>query len=55
MIYAGLGEKSEALRWLEEGYQTHDGNMVLLKVFPAWDSLRSEPRFLDLLRRMKSP
>jgi len=40
---------------LEEGYRVHDGNMVLLKVQPAWDALRSEPRFKNLLRRMNFP
>jgi tetratricopeptide (TPR) repeat protein len=54
-IHAALGEKNEALRWLEEGYRVHDGNMVLLKVQPAWDSLRSEPRYQDLVRRMHFP
>jgi len=29
--------------------------MALLKVLPAWDSLRSDPRFQDLLQRMKFP
>ncbi len=54
-IYCALGQKDEALRWLEEAYREHDGNIVLLKVFPAWDSLRSDPRFQDLLRRMNFP
>jgi serine/threonine-protein kinase len=54
-IYAALGEKDEALRWLEEGYRVRNGNMVLLKVWPAWDPLRSDPRFQDLLRRMNFP
>jgi hypothetical protein len=55
MIYTALGQKDEALDWLERGYRVHDGNMVLLKVLPAWDSLRSDPRFQDLLRRMQFP
>src|SRR5262249_24874341 len=55
MIYGGLGQKDEALRWLERAYPEHDGNIVLLKGWPAWDPLRSEPRFQDLLRRMDFP
>jgi hypothetical protein len=31
MIYTALGQKDEALDWLERGYRVHDGNMVLLK------------------------
>jgi TolB-like protein/tetratricopeptide (TPR) repeat protein len=54
-IYAALGQNDEALHWLEEGYRVRDGNMVLLKVNPSWDSLRSDPRFQDLLQRMKFP
>jgi tetratricopeptide (TPR) repeat protein len=54
-IYVALGENDEALRWLEEGYRVRDGNMVLLKVWPAYDPLRGEPRFRDLLERMKFP
>jgi serine/threonine-protein kinase len=55
MIFTALGETNDAIRWLEEGYRTHDGNMVLLKVLPGWDSLRADPRFEVLLRRMKFP
>jgi len=54
-IYVSLGEKEEALHWLEQGYRLHDGDMPLLRVFPAWDSLRSDPRFQNLLQRMKFP
>lgn len=54
-IHSALGEKNEALRRLEEGYRVRDGNMVLLRVWPAWDVLRSEPRYQDLLRRMNFP
>jgi serine/threonine protein kinase/tetratricopeptide (TPR) repeat protein len=55
MIYTGLGEKDEALRWFEEAFRVRDANLVLLKVFPIWDPLRSDPRFQDLLERLKFP
>jgi hypothetical protein len=55
MSHLGLGEKEEAIRWLEEGYRVRDGNMILLKVWPIWDSLRGDPRFQDLLRRVNFP
>jgi TolB-like protein/DNA-binding winged helix-turn-helix (wHTH) protein len=50
--YASLGEKDKALDWLERAYEKHVDDMPLIKVDPHYDSLRSEPRFQDLLRRM---
>ncbi len=51
-IYLGLGEKEKALLWLEKAFDAHDPNMTLLKVWPAWDPLRDDPRFKTLLKRM---
>ena len=53
MIYAGLGDKDQALKWLQEAYEERAGWLVYLNVDPRYDSLRSDPRFTDLLRRMK--
>jgi tetratricopeptide (TPR) repeat protein len=53
--YASLGEKDKALDWLEKGYEKHASGMAQIKVDPRYDSLRSELRFQDLLRRMKFP
>jgi hypothetical protein len=53
MIYAGFREKDSAFEWLEKGYQERSlGGGETIKVDPVWDSLRSDPRFQDLLRRM---
>jgi eukaryotic-like serine/threonine-protein kinase len=54
-IYAGLGEKDEAFRLLEKGYEEHSGSMPYLAEDPFWDSIRSDPRYADLLRRMDLP
>jgi adenylate cyclase len=51
----GLGMNDEAFEWLEKAYEVCDGNMCLLKVWPAYDPIRSDPRFQDLLRRMNFP
>ena len=55
-IYAGLGENEQAIAWLEkaldEGYSDF---WFFLGVHPTWDSLRSEPRFQALLRRLGLP
>lgn len=55
IIYAGLGQKDQALDYLEVSYRTHDGWLGFLKVDPSLDPLRSDPRFQDLLKRMKFP
>jgi tetratricopeptide (TPR) repeat protein len=52
LIYAGLGEKDEAFTWLENAYEERSFNMMKLKVEPRWRGLRTDPRFVDLLRRM---
>jgi len=54
-IYATLGNKDEALQWLEIAYQKRAEWMVLLRVDPSLDDLRLDPRFQDLLRRINFP
>jgi TolB-like protein/Tfp pilus assembly protein PilF len=52
LVYAGLGEKREAFKWLEDSYHAHDVGLVYLKVDPCLDPLRSDPRFDDLMKRI---
>jgi TolB-like protein/tetratricopeptide (TPR) repeat protein len=54
-IYTGLGEKSTALDWLDKAYQERNDRLVYLNVDPMADSLRSEPRFRDLMKRLHLP
>jgi hypothetical protein len=51
-VYVGLGDKDQALSWLERAYDERSDHLVFVKVDPAWDSLRSEPRFVQILRRI---
>lgn len=51
-IYITLGDKDRAFEWLEKGYEDRSGFMGWLKIEPKFDPLRSDPRFLDLQRRM---
>jgi serine/threonine protein kinase len=51
-IYAGLGEHDRAFAALENAYQERVGALHHIKVEPLMDPLRSDPRFLDLLRRL---
>lgn len=52
IIYAGLGEKDLAFKWLEKAYDEHSSFLVFLKEEPTFDNLRSDPRFTDLLERV---
>jgi tetratricopeptide (TPR) repeat protein len=55
VVFGGLGDKETALEWLEIAYQQRDPGLHTLKVHPVFDSLRSEPHFRDLVRRMRLP
>jgi tetratricopeptide (TPR) repeat protein len=51
-IYAALGDKEQALRLLEEAYKERSSLLIWLKLEPKLDSLRSDPRYADLLHRI---
>ena len=54
VIYTGVGEKDKAFEWLEKAYDERSTTtgLCVMKVSPLFDSLRSDPRVADLLRRM---
>jgi DNA-binding winged helix-turn-helix (wHTH) protein/TolB-like protein/lipoprotein NlpI len=52
-IYAGLAEKEQAFAYLEKEYKEGAYYMNYLEVDPEFDSLRSDPRFTQLLRSVK--
>jgi tetratricopeptide (TPR) repeat protein len=51
-VYIGLGDKEQAFVWLEKAFQERSNFVAFLKVFPLLDSIRSDPRFDDLIRRV---
>ena len=54
--YAEVGEKDKAFEWLEKAYEQREGqDITLLKCIPSFQTLRGDPRFADLLRRMGLP
>ena len=55
MIYPDLGNKEKALTWLEKCYKRREHDLVFSKVWPMFDSLRSDPRYQDLMRRVGLP
>ena len=52
LIYTGLGNNDKAFEWLERAYREHAGPLAGLGVDPRWDSLRADPRFADLMKRV---
>jgi tetratricopeptide (TPR) repeat protein len=50
-----MGEKTEAFEFLEVAYQQRLELLIFLDAYPAFDNIRSDPRFADLLRRMGLP
>jgi adenylate cyclase len=50
--YGALGEKNEAFAWLEKAFQAREPYLIYLNVNPQGDSLRDDPRFADLVRRI---
>ena len=52
-VYAGLGEKEKAFEWLRRAYEEHAGQLICIKVDPFLKNLRSDPRYKELLKKMK--
>ena len=52
LIYASLGEKGNALDWLERAYEDRSTQLIWIKADPRLDNLRSEPRFKAVVNRM---
>jgi hypothetical protein len=51
-VYVGLGETGLAFAWLEKDFQARSGNLPETRWLPPFESLRSDARYVDLLRRM---
>ena len=53
--YIDLGDKDRMFEWFKKAYQEHSTGLYDIALEPPSDSLRSDPRFQDLLRRMNLP
>lgn len=51
--YVALRDKDQAFAWFEKAYAQHSTELLAIKVSPACDPLRGDPRFQDLLRRTR--
>ena len=54
-VYLGLGMKEEAIQHIVKSYQEGSYYMIYLKVDPLLDSIRADPRFIDVMRRVGHP
>lgn len=54
-LYAAMGNTNMAMHYLEQGYQEHTVELVRLQVNPAYDNMRTDPRFRDLVHRIGLP
>ena len=54
-VYGALGDKDQAFALFDKAYEERDNMVILLKVEPIFDPLRSDPRFANLLRRVGFP
>lgn len=55
LVYLGLGQKEIALEWLEKAYQVRARDLLEIRYDPQFAQLRTDPRFIDLLRRIGLP
>ena len=51
-VYAASRDAEPAFAWLEKAYQERNPDLIELKAEPVFDSIRSDPRFADLLHRV---
>jgi TolB-like protein/DNA-binding winged helix-turn-helix (wHTH) protein/tetratricopeptide (TPR) repeat protein len=54
-LYAAMGNTDKAMHYLEQGYREHTIELVRLEVNPAYDDIRADPRFQDLIHRIGLP
>jgi len=53
LAFVGMDDKDHAFSWLERAASDHAGRLIFLNVEPRFDSVRSDPRFGELVRRLK--
>ena len=54
-VYAGLGENDKAFEWLEKDFRSRNGELINIRWAIPYDSVRDDPRYKDLLKRMNLP
>ena len=52
VVYVGLNNHELSMHWLEQAYEDRDGAIIYLYVIPIFDPLRSDQRFINLLKKI---
>ncbi len=55
VLYLGRNDRKNAIDWLEKAYQQRSASIIYLSVEPGYDTLRSDPKFVELTRRLNLP
>jgi tetratricopeptide (TPR) repeat protein len=51
-LYFTLGEEDKGFEFLDKAYEEHDEYLIFVKISPGFDTVRSDPRFIALLKKM---
>ena len=51
-IYSGLGDNDKAFEWLDKAYEEHVHDLPTITLWPYFESLRSDPRYTELMKKM---
>jgi hypothetical protein len=54
-VYAFRGESGKSFEWLNRGYKQRDARLPDIKIDPLFNNLRHDPRYAELLKRMRLP
>jgi len=52
LVYTALGEKETAFAWLEKSYQKHEESLCSMGIDPKFDSIRDDPRFKEIMKKI---
>jgi len=55
VVYSGLGDRDQAVRWLNRAVAEHSSGLVYMATDPFFDNLRADPRFQEIVRRLGFP
>ena len=52
LVYVALNKKDKAFEWLDKSYDMHEESLCSLKIDPKFDTIRDDPRFDELLKKV---